>query len=81
MRPTLGVFALVTMLGVSAPAMAAGQVPTEPQTRTGDLQNDRDDGFDAGWLGLLGLAGLFGLRRSDRRHHPLERSDATMSTR
>ena len=68
----LGTGALVLSLAVmSLPASAqTTAVPgTSRDTVTTTSDNNRDDGFDWGWLGLLGLIGLVGLKGRDRDTH------------
>jgi hypothetical protein len=48
-------------LSCAGPTFAQGSDGAGGQTN--GAQDNRDDGFDYGWLGLLGLAGLAGLRR------------------
>lgn len=68
MRRNLMVTALVLTLGVSSGSHLAAQ-PTSTPTQSGDVGDDRDGGFDLGWVGLLGLAGLMGLKRDHTRRH------------
>jgi MYXO-CTERM domain-containing protein len=54
---------VLVLAGVLAqPSYVAAQVDSP----TNDMNVDRDDGDEWGWLGLLGLIGLVGLRRRDR---------------
>lgn len=55
-------YALALVLALGTPAWVQAQAPA-PDTRP--AAQERDDGFDWGWLGLLGLAGLFGLKRHE----------------
>ena len=58
-----------------APGPGPGPVTSTPAGRNTAADDNRDDGFDPGWIGLLGLAGLAGLiprnrdrDRDDHRH-------------
>ena len=76
MRFTLGLFALVAMFGAGHGMMVAAQPAGQTPTQNIDVQDDRGNGFDLGWLGLLGLAGLMGMKRAESR----PRSDSTLSS-
>lgn len=58
-------YALALVLALGTPAWVQAQAQA-PDTRP--VAQERDDGFDWGWLGLLGLAGLFGLKRHENAH-------------
>ena len=45
-------------------------------TRHEYSDDDHDDGFNMGWLGLIGVVGLIGLRRRDKED-PAYRSNPT----
>jgi hypothetical protein len=75
-RSTTNLGACIVALALAAgsvPALAQGttgsgtggaSTPRATATDTTAARTEqRDDGFDWGWLGLLGLAGLAGLRR------------------
>ena len=81
----LGTGALVLSLAAmtfpaSAQTTATPVTPRDTVTITDD--NNRDDGFDWGWLGLLGLIGLVGLKGRDRDTHNSysDRTSAAPST-
>ncbi|HUQ89167.1 MAG TPA: WGxxGxxG family protein [Vicinamibacterales bacterium] len=64
MRFKLSLLAMVAMLGVGYTTVAAQQQP-QSDVRSIDARDDnRDNGFDMGWLGLIGLTGLLGMKRS-----------------
>ena len=72
---------MVSMLSIGYAATAtAQQQPPQPQGQSLDMQDDRDEGMDMGWLGLLGLTGLFGLKRSADTRHRTTVGDHTAST-
>ena len=79
MRLTVSAVAVVTMLGLGYVTLAAQPQRDDP-TQTVDVRNDRDNGFDIGWLGLIGLAGLLGMKRSDKRDRTVTRSDSTVAS-
>ena len=58
-------YALALVLAVGTPAWVQAQSQVQD---TRPVAQERDDGFDWGWLGLLGLAGLFGLKRHENAH-------------
>jgi len=74
MRITMSSFALVAVLGIGYTTMVEAQPQREASAV--DVRNDRDNGFDMGWLGLIGLAGLFGMKRSDARDRAVTRTDS-----
>lgn len=78
MRTTLGLVALVAMLGTGY-AMTVEAQPQRDATAV-DVRNDRDDGFNMGWLGLIGLAGLLGMKRAEARDRNVTRADAGISS-
>jgi hypothetical protein len=56
------------MASVATTRFTAAAAPTYAQDATTAApapayEEQDDDGFDLGWLGLIGLAGLLGLRR------------------
>ena len=55
-------YAFVLVLALVTPAWVHAQSQVQD---TRPAAQERDDGFDWGWLGLLGLAGLFGLKRHE----------------
>ena len=60
--------ALALLLGVSTVGPVAAQDATvAPVTGAAQaVEEETDDGFDWGWLGLIGLAGLAGLMKRPR---------------
>jgi MYXO-CTERM domain-containing protein len=67
---------VLILAGVLAqPTYVAAQVDSPT---TNDMNVDRDDKDNWGWLGLLGLIGLAGLRRRDRGN---DRVDVRTSSR
>ena len=57
--------ALALACSLPAPAQNTTQGGSTGGT-TQRADNDRDSGFNLGWLGLIGLVGLIGLKRRDR---------------
>ncbi len=58
-----GTLAFLAVSSVPAFAQDNTQQPTGAPAAV-EADNDADDGFDMGWLGLLGLAGLLGMRKN-----------------
>jgi len=60
--------AVALLFGVCAGGPVAAQDATVPPvTRAAQaVEEETDDGFDWGWLGLIGLAGLAGLMKRPR---------------
>ena len=63
MRVKLSLLAIVSMLGLGYGATVAAADQPQRDVPTIDVQDDRDNDFDMGWLGLIGLAGLLGMKR------------------
>ncbi|MEJ7645312.1 MAG: WGxxGxxG family protein [Chryseolinea sp.] len=52
-------------IGVGSPVSAQD---ADSRVATEHNDNDDDDGFNYGWLGLIGLVGLLGLKKKDDVH-------------
>src|SRR5689334_19060068 len=59
--------------GAGSPASSGQTVPGTDMNNPSHYDN-RDHGFNFGWLGLVGLAGLLGLRRAPRHDYADPRS-------
>jgi hypothetical protein len=62
------VIAASAMLAIGAPAVAQTATGTDGTTTTQPIEQDDDDGFPWGLLGLLGLAGLLPRKQKDHVH-------------
>ena len=81
-----GVLALsLAILPSISPASAQATTQTDPVvpgagTNTTTTTDNRNDGFDWGWLGLLGLIGLAGLKGRDNDTTTYRDSPSTTTT-